>query len=269
MRTLISRQAVFSVGRRLANSTWDEQKNASVYGKDIRPHGADYSLDVAYGGPVSTEDGMILNLTEMKPALARAIQPLDGRFLSEELEEFRSDAPTAERISQFILLNLPPSLGSGTLARLRLQESRRTRVEVLPTCMRVTRSYEFAAAHRLHAPFLTESENRLRYDKCSNLAGHGHNYRLEVCVEGTPDAESGFIIPPLFLDELVDQEIYTRFDHKHLNVDCAEFSELIPTSENLAQVIFNILRARLQAEGYTLARIGLHETQKNYFEVEA
>lgn len=135
--------------------------------------------------------------------------------------------------------------------------------------MKISRSYEFAAAHRLAAPDLSDDENFARFDKCSNLAGHGHNFGLDVFVEGTPDAQTGFIINPQQLDKIVDEEIFERFDHKHLNVDCPEFHNLIPTTENLSQTIFEILSARLGREGFKLAKIGLHETQKNYFEVEA
>jgi 6-pyruvoyltetrahydropterin/6-carboxytetrahydropterin synthase len=139
--------------------------------------------------------------------------------------------------------------------------------ETVPV-MKVSRSYEFAAAHRLYTPKLSEADNRLRYDKCANMAGHGHNYQVEVTVQGSPDRESGYVIPPVLLDQIVNEEVYQRFDHKHLNEDCPEFRELVPTSENLAKVIFDLLQPRLREAGYELAKIGLHETQKNYFEVE-
>lgn len=137
--------------------------------------------------------------------------------------------------------------------------------------MKVSRSYEFAAAHRLFVPAFSEQENWRRFDRCSNPAGHGHNFRLQVWVEGQPDEESGFIINPNLLDAIVEAEVYQRFDHRHLNEDCPEFSAqgLVPTSENLSIVIFDLLNKRLNKEGHKLVRIGLRETEKNYFEVEA
>jgi 6-pyruvoyltetrahydropterin/6-carboxytetrahydropterin synthase len=135
--------------------------------------------------------------------------------------------------------------------------------------MRITKKYEFAAAHRLHAPTLPEAENQARYGKCNNLRGHGHNYNLEVTVAGEPDPQTGYIMPPQELDRIVDEEVFERFDHKHLNEDCPDFVDLIPTSENLAGVIFKRLQHRLDRDGRKLVKIGLHETQKNYFEVEA
>lgn len=272
---LISRQATFSAGRRLHNPYWDEARNRAVFGRDFLPHGHDYVVQVAYAGSVSPLDGMICNLADLKPAIGDAIAALDGHFLDEELPEFSDNRPTSENIARYIWEKLPQQVGGGTLARVRLQESRRVRVELARPepgtvpIMKVSRSYEFAAAHRLYTPKLSEAENRSRFDKCSNLAGHGHNYQVEVTVLGLPDRESGYVIAPMLLDKIVDEEVYQRFDHKHLNEDCPEFKDLVPTSENLAQVIFDLLQQRLRDEGYELAKIGLHETQKNYFEVEA
>lgn len=248
---------------------WSDERNRATFGRDFGPHGHEYALDVGYDGQISPSDGMIVNISDLKPVLNGSLQPLDGRFLDEDVPFFQTHRPTAENITNFLWQTLPHVTGDGTLRRLRLQESRRVRVEKTAHTMKTSRSYEFAAAHRLFAPALSDGENWNRYDKCSNPAGHGHNYNLEVSVEGEPDRDTGFIILPRTLDAIVDEEIYARFDHKHLNVDCPEFENLIPTSENLAKIIFQVLEVRLQNDGYKLAKIGLHETQKNYFEVEA
>lgn len=268
-RVLLSRRAFFSCGRRLWHLDWDEMRNRTAFGRDCGPHGHEYALDVAYQGAISQDDGMIVNIAELKPVLQRATGQLDGKWLPDDVPFFAAHQPTAENIARWLWQTLPPHAGAGTLHRLRLQESRRVRVELTAQAMKTSRSYEFAAAHRLYAPSLSDAENLQRYDKCSNLAGHGHNYNLEVTLQGEPDALTGNIIPASLLDGIVNEEIYERFDHKHLNVDCPEFDVLIPTSENLAKVIFDVLRARLEREGYQLSKIGLHETQKNYFEVEA
>jgi 6-pyruvoyltetrahydropterin/6-carboxytetrahydropterin synthase len=268
-RVLLSRRAFFSCGRRLRHPDWDDEANRAAFGRDFGPHGHEYSLDVAYDGPISQSDGMIVNIVELKPVIQAAVAELEGRFLDQQVEFFESHRPTAENIASYLWQTLPHSTGSGFLVRLRLQESRRVRVEITSQSMKISRTYEFAAAHRLFAPQLSDEENLNRFDKCSNPAGHGHNYNLEVTVEGEPDVQTGYIISPGLLDSIVDEEIYQRFDHKHLNEDCPEFNNLIPTSENLAKVIFDLLNHRLMDAGYRLARVGLHETQKNYFEVEA
>ncbi len=268
-RVLLSRRASFSCGRRLRHPDWSEARNREVFGRDFGPHGHEYSLDCAFSGAVSAEDGMIVNIADIKPVLQSAIAPLEGAFLPEGVAFFQGKRPTAENIALFLWQTLPRVVGQGALERLRLQESRRTMAEITPQTMKISRSYEFAAAHRLFAPNLSDAENMARFDKCSNPAGHGHNFGLEVFVEGSPNAETGFIINPQTLDSIVDAEIFARFDHKHLNEDCPEFADLIPTTENLCSVIFEVLQMRLQSEGYKLAKIGLRETQKNYFEVEA
>jgi 6-pyruvoyltetrahydropterin/6-carboxytetrahydropterin synthase len=268
-RVLLSRRAFFSCGRRLKHPQWSEERNRETFGRDVGPHGHEYALDVAYYGEISDSDGMIVNISDLKPVVKGVLEQLDGLFLDEQVPFFAEHRPTAENIARFLWQVFPHSTGPGTLVRLRLQESRRTKVEMTSHGMKTSRTYEFAAAHRLFAPQLSNEENFERYDKCSNLAGHGHNYNLEVTIAGEPDAQNGFIILPQVLDSIVNEEIYERFDHKHLNVDCPEFDNLIPTSENLAKVIFEILNRRLGQEGFQLAKIGLHETQKNYFEVEA
>lgn len=273
LKTSLSRRAYFSCARQLQNPDWSNEQNQAVFGKDALPHGHDYILDVYYSGEIGARDGMIVNLSDLKPVIARALEPLDGQFLDHDVEHFRTVRPTAENIVNFIWQRLPAKMGGGRLARLRLQESARLWVDKCldenQNLMRLTRCYEFAAAHRLHVPQMSAADNEALYGKCNNSRGHGHNYGLEVTVEGEPHADTGAIIAPGELDAIVEEQVFERFDHKHLNEDCAEFSDLVPTSENLARVIFEQLQARLQTSGYRLAKIGLHETQKNYFEVEA
>ena len=255
----------------LRHPNWTPDRNRSVYGRKSGPHGYEFRLRIALRGPVSNEDGMIVNLCEVKPELARVALLLNEKFLDRELAYFQKRRPTAENIARFCWNEMPPQIGLGVLHRLQLDQGRDTTVEITQHSMKISRSYEFAAAHRLFTPRLSDSQNWDRFDKCSNPAGHGHNFELRVWIEGTADAQSGFIIATQKLDKIVDEEVCQRFDHKHLNEDCPEFTEsgLVPTSENLALIIFKLLDQRLQSEGHKLSRVGLQETQKNYFEVEA
>lgn len=265
----IARRAYFSVGRRLTNPAWDEAANRDAFGMDAQPHGHDYTVTVYYTGEPSDVDGMIVNITEIKPLLAKLLGQLDGRFLDEEVDAFRASRPTVENIVDFLWRQMPRRIATATLSRLCVQQSENLWALRSDDGMKLTKKYEFAAAHRLHAPTLPEAENQARYGKCNNPRGHGHNYNLEVTVAGEPDPATGYIMPPSELDSIVEEEVFERFDHKHLNEDCPEFENLIPTSENLAAVIFQRLRGRLDRDGRRLVKIGLHETQKNYFEVEA
>ena len=262
----LARRASFSCGAQLSRVDFDAAQNAQIWGKAARPHGHDYVLTVFYAGQVGA-DGMIVNLDELKPLLQRIIAPLDGAFLN-DLPAFEKRIPTLETLCKYLQQQLPPQLGAGILLRVHLRESATRWIEWTPQTMKLTTKYEFAAAHRLHSPHLSAAENEELYGKCNNPRGHGHNYGLEVTIAGTPD-ENGQIIARDELDELVKSEVFARFDHRHLNEDCPEFDGMVPTSENLARVIFDLLDERLQDQNYRLAKIGLHETQKNYFEVEA
>jgi len=105
--------------------------------------------------------------------------------------------------------------------------------------IRLERRYRFSASHRYHRPEWSEAENRLRFGKCANEPGHGHNYRLWVSVEGEPDRQTGFVVDLGTLDEIVGRLVIDRLDHQHLNHCLEEFAPggLIPSSENVLRWI--------------------------------
>lgn len=127
----------------------------------------------------------------------------------------------------------------------------------------LTRRYIFSASHRLHSGVLSEQQNRLTYGKCNNPHGHGHNYALEVTVSGQVDAQTGMICNLSELDDSVQSEVLDRFDHQNLNLR-REFDHLVPTTENLSEVIFKILKQRFKAAH--LEKVRLEETMMNSFE---
>ncbi len=135
--------------------------------------------------------------------------------------------------------------------------------------LRVTRRYRFAAAHRLHAAAFSERENQALYGKCNNPNGHGHDYVLELSVAGPVDEASGRVLSPAVLDRLVAEEVIAAFDHRNLNAEVPEFSDMPPTTENLAHLIRRRLLARWGELGHSarLAGIRLRETQRNTFEI--
>lgn len=138
--------------------------------------------------------------------------------------------------------------------------------------MRVTRRYRFAASHRLHSGQFSEDKNRELYDKCNNPYGHGHDYVLDVCVAGRLDIATGLVVNVQTLDALVKEQILRDFDHRYLNVDVPEFEKLIPTSENILQVMRDRLCAHWPSvfpDGPRLEDIRLRETRRNSFELKA
>ncbi len=127
----------------------------------------------------------------------------------------------------------------------------------------LTRRYIFSASHRLHCDQLSEAENRAVYGKCNNPYGHGHNYALEVTVSGQVDSKTGMICDLANLDATVRREVLERFDHVNLNVR-PEFSSAVPTTENLIEVIFHILKQNFKTAH--LEKVKLEETASNSFE---
>jgi 6-pyruvoyltetrahydropterin/6-carboxytetrahydropterin synthase len=127
----------------------------------------------------------------------------------------------------------------------------------------LTRSYEFSAAHRLHSPRLSEEKNHAIFGKCNNPYGHGHNYILEVTLQGDIDERTGMMVDLAYLDGIVEEHVVRRYDHKNLNMDVPEFRELNPTSENLVKVIWDRLAPYLKHP--TLYRVTVRETERNTF----
>ena len=138
---------------------------------------------------------------------------------------------------------------------------------------RVTRRYQFAASHRLHAPQLSEDQNRELYGKCNHPYGHGHNYVVEVSARGPLDAATGRAVDPAVLDELVRRQVLARFDHRNLNAEVAAFGERVPTSENLAREICRGLKEEWKTvfpgEWPKLEKVRIGETARNIFEITA
>jgi 6-pyruvoyltetrahydropterin/6-carboxytetrahydropterin synthase len=134
-----------------------------------------------------------------------------------------------------------------------------------PQKVSVFRKAHFNAAHRLHNPAWSDEKNREVFGLCNNPNYHGHNYELEVKVTGEIDPETGMVLDLGWLAALVKNEVELRFDHKNLNLDTPEFSDLIPTAENICLVIWQKLRAHLP-EHLELG-IRLYETPRNFVEV--
>ncbi|MCG9911367.1 MAG: 6-carboxytetrahydropterin synthase [Flavobacteriales bacterium] len=131
----------------------------------------------------------------------------------------------------------------------------------------VFRKAHFNAAHRLYNPAWTDEKNSAVFGKCNNANFHGHNYNLEVKVTGEINPETGYVIDIKELADLIKEEVENRFDHKNLNLDTAEFKNLNPTAENIAVVIYNILRPKLKPA--LDLQIRLYETDRNFVEFPA
>ena len=130
--------------------------------------------------------------------------------------------------------------------------------------MKVCRKVNFNSAHRLYRKEWSDEKNDQIFGKCNNPNYHGHNYVLEVWIEGEIDPETGYVIDLKVLKEIINSSIVEKFDHKNLNLDCAEFENLIPTAENIITVSWKILRRELDPKFQLKLR--LWETENNIFE---
>ena len=131
----------------------------------------------------------------------------------------------------------------------------------------VYRKEHFNSAHRLFCADWTDAENKRVFGACSNPNYHGHNYELVVQVIGYPDPITGFVINTKDLSTIVQEEVISRFDHKNLNLDTDVFKNLNPSAENIAIVIYNLLRPRI-SESLEL-KIRLYETERNFVDFPA
>lgn len=131
----------------------------------------------------------------------------------------------------------------------------------------VCRKEHFNAAHRLFNPGWTHEKNDAVFGKCNNPNWHGHNYELVVRLEGDINPETGYVYDMKTLSDLIREHVIQKFDHKNLNLDTEEFKNINPTAENIAVVIYNILREKIELQ-YTL-KIRLYETDRNFVEYPA
>lgn len=131
----------------------------------------------------------------------------------------------------------------------------------------VFRKEHFNAAHRLHNPQWSEEMNQKVFGKCNNPNFHGHNYELVVKVTGEIHPETGYVVDMKVLSDMVKEQVLDRLDHKNLNLEVPEFQKLNPTAENIAVVIWQLLRPHLN-QNLDL-KITLYETERNFVEFPA
>ena len=128
----------------------------------------------------------------------------------------------------------------------------------------VFRKEHFNAAHRLFNPAWDNEKNDAVFGKCNNPNYHGHNYELEIKITGEPDPETGYVIDLKKLSDIIQENVLGKFDHKNLNLDTEYFVNLNPTAENIAIVIYEILRKKIDLA--LDLKVRLYETDRNFVE---
>lgn len=131
----------------------------------------------------------------------------------------------------------------------------------------ISRKFEFSASHRYWREDWSPEENEKHFEKCISPYGHGHNYELHVSITGDIDPKTGMIVNLTVLKDRV-KKIVDQFDHKFLNLDTPYFKDKIPTTENIALVLFELIDKELSENGgYNLVKIRLYERQDLYADV--
>ena len=130
--------------------------------------------------------------------------------------------------------------------------------------MLITRKVEFSASHVCRVPGWPDEENRASFGGAANPHGHGHNFVLEVSVEGRPDPVTGMVLDLRELKDLLNQEVVSLFDHRFLNYEVPPFDEVNPTAENIARNIWQRLEPRINRDGRKLRQVRLFETPDLY-----
>lgn len=268
MECTIHRRAQFSASHRYWLPELDEAENKRLFGACSRfpGHGHNYLLYVSLAGDLDRY-GMVENLSVVKQVIKREVtSQLNYSYLNDTWAEFKETLPTTENISRVIWQRLADHL---PLTNIRLYEHPELWVDYQGNNMEanLTVKTHFSAAHRLAIPSLSFEENQEIYGKCARPNGHGHNYHLEVTVAGEIDPRTGMSVDLGQLQQVIDEYVIEPFDHTFLNKDIAYFAEVVPTAENIAVRIADLLRSPVAKLGVELDKIKLIESPNNSCEI--
>jgi 6-pyruvoyltetrahydropterin/6-carboxytetrahydropterin synthase len=257
----LTREVRFSV-----NSGTDEQlggKPSNSYGgfPSAVGFGQFFGISVTLAGELRPESSYWRNIKDVDDAVRRIGVPILR-------DRVQADASPAVALAD-LAAALTGAWPGATVDAVSLSLSPFLSLAVRPeesTMLRLSQKFEFSASHRLFNSALGDDENRRLFGKCSNPHGHGHNYELQVTLAGAPNAVDGVLRELPAFERVVNSAVIDRFDHKNLNVDVPEFTDIIPSVENIARVIYRILKPRFADAGARLAVVTVWETPKTWCE---
>jgi 6-pyruvoyltetrahydropterin/6-carboxytetrahydropterin synthase len=268
MQCIVNRRAQFSASHRYWLPELSEAQNIQKFSLCSRfpGHGHNYVLFVCLAGELD-EYGMVQNLSTVKQVIKREVTSwLDFSYLNDVWTEFQETLPTTENIARVIWQRLAPHL---PLVKIQLFEHPELWAEYQGNSMEayLTISTHFSAAHRLAHPDLSQEENAEIYGKCARPNGHGHNYHLEVTVKGEIHPRTGMIVDLGALQKVIEDRVVEPFDHTFLNKDIPYFAQVVPTAENIALHISNLLQQPVGELGAELHKVKLIESPNNSCEI--
>ncbi len=212
-------------------------------------------LWLTFDGAPAEDSGLIINVTLIKAAVCEALSKSDRCFENavEIINWTRS--VMADKIHRLLLARLNLQIRKNLNLAWTAEE---------PQMIQMTTKYEIAASHRLVNNRWDDQKNFEVFGKCTNPAGHGHNYILEITVAGEPNPSTGQVANPEEIDRIVNQYIVEPFDHKNLNQDAPQFDDRVPTVENMALIFWDILNDQIAPA--KLYKVKIWETPRTYAE---
>ena len=268
MNCIINRRAQFSASHCYWLPELDEAENWERFGACSRKpgHGHNYVLYVSLAGEID-HYGMVQNLSKVKHVINQeVVNQLDFAYLNDVWSEFTQTLPTTEQIARTIWQRLISHL---PLTNICLFEHPQLWADYQGNGMEATLtvSTHFSAAHRLALPELSDAQNAEIYGKCARPHGHGHNYHLEISVTGEIEPRTGMLVDLVALQKVIDDTVIEPFDHTFLNKDIAYFEQVVPTAENIALYIAQLLQQPIRELGAELEKVKLIESPNNSCEI--
>lgn len=221
-----------------------------------------FALEATLVGEPAAESGCVQNIKFIDEKVREIAVPMTVAFLR------RNACAGGGMLISGFYERLKDAWPGSELHRLRLALSPFLTLSLFARefpMIRLSQKFEFSASHRLHNPALSDEQNHALFGKCNNPHGHGHNYVLQVTIAGMPDSSGHVLDMPKF-EQVVASTVIEPFDHRYLNQEISEFSELIPTVENIAMVIYRLLKPKIEAMKVKLAGVTLWETTKTWCE---
>ena len=222
-----------------------------------------FALQVTLAGELEPRTSYLLNIKQVDEAVRGKVIPFVTELI--RANAFGGGAGAAEGAFKMLRDAFRPvevESARWFLTPFLAYEVRRSELPMV----RLSQRFEFSASHRLHNPRFSDEENRRKFGKCNNPHGHGHNYEVQVTLAGEPDQSVGVLIDVPAMERIVSSTVIDRFDHKNLNVETEEFRDLIPSVENIAMVIFRMLKPQFERQRARLASVTVWETPKTWCE---
>jgi 6-pyruvoyltetrahydropterin/6-carboxytetrahydropterin synthase len=222
-----------------------------------------FELAVTLAGELNADSHYLENIKQIDQAVRKIAIPLFDQTIRHNPAKF--GVPLLAQTFDLLQNAWPPARLDALTLKLSPFLSLSLHATERPMT-RLSQKFEFAASHRLHNPALSDEQNRQTFGKCNNPHGHGHNYELQVTLLGQPAGNSGLLVDIPAFEQIVADTVINRFDHKNLNLQVPEFANEIPSVENIARVIYRLLKPKLQSSQSHLASVTVWETPKTWCE---